>query len=85
MSNVWLITGSARGLGRHLAEAVLAAGHRLVAAARQPEKLQDLVGRHGDRIRTVALDVTDAEAARRAVETAVASFGRLDVLVNNAG
>jgi NAD(P)-dependent dehydrogenase (short-subunit alcohol dehydrogenase family) len=85
MSKVWLITGSARGLGRHLAEAVLAAGHRLVATARQPDKLQDLVARYGDRVRTVALDVTDAAAAQAAVDTAIAAFGRLDVLVNNAG
>ncbi|MBE1162452.1 oxidoreductase [Dyella acidiphila] len=85
MSKIWLITGSARGLGRHLAEAVLAAGHRLVATARQPEKLQDLVDRYGDRIRAVALDVTDAKAAQAAVDAAVAAYGRLDVLVNNAG
>jgi NAD(P)-dependent dehydrogenase (short-subunit alcohol dehydrogenase family) len=85
MSKIWLITGSARGLGRHLAEAVLAAGHRLVATARQPDKLQDLVERYGDRIRTVALDVTDAAAAQVAVDVAVSAFGRLDVLVNNAG
>lgn len=85
MSKIWLITGSARGLGRHLAEAVLAAGDRLVATARQPEKLQDLVERYGDRVRTVALDVTDTAAAQGAVDAAVAAFGRLDVLVNNAG
>ena len=85
MSKIWLITGSARGLGRHLAEAVLAAGHRLVATARQPDKLQDLVARYGDNVRTVALDVTDAAAAQAAVDLAVSAFGRLDVLVNNAG
>jgi NAD(P)-dependent dehydrogenase (short-subunit alcohol dehydrogenase family) len=85
MSKIWLITGSARGLGRHLAEAVLAAGHRLVATARQPDKLQDLVDRYGDRVRTVALDVTDTAAAQAAVNLAVSAFGRLDVLVNNAG
>lgn len=85
MSNVWLITGSARGLGRHLAEAVLAAGHRLIATARKPETLGDLVERYGDRVRAVALDVTDSAAAQAAVDAAVAAFGRLDVLVNNAG
>lgn len=85
MSKVWLITGSARGLGRHIAEAVLAAGHSLVATARQPERLKDLADQHGDRIRTVSLDVTDAAAARAAIDTAVSAFGRLDVLVNNAG
>ncbi|WP_329547859.1 oxidoreductase [Streptomyces sp. NBC_01356] len=85
MSKTWLITGSSRGLGRALAEAVLAAGHQLVATARRPEQLDDLVRRFGDRVRAVALDVTDPAAARAAVQQAVDSFGRLDVLVNNAG
>ncbi|WP_406351898.1 oxidoreductase [Streptomyces sp. NBC_00658] len=85
MSKTWLITGSSRGLGRALAEAVLAAGHQLVATARRPEQLDDLVQRFGDRVRAVALDVTDPAAARAAVQQAVDSFGRLDVLVNNAG
>ena len=85
MSNVWLITGSSRGLGRALAEAVLAAGHKLVATARAPAQLADLVNRYGDQVRAVALDVTDARAARAAVKAAVDAFGRLDVLVNNAG
>ncbi|CAI0900649.1 3-oxoacyl-[acyl-carrier-protein] reductase FabG [Serratia quinivorans] len=84
-SQVWLITGSSRGLGQQLAQAVLAAGHRLVATARQPQQLQPLVDSFGDRVITVALDVTDAAAAKRAVQTAVEHFGRLDVLVNNAG
>jgi NAD(P)-dependent dehydrogenase (short-subunit alcohol dehydrogenase family) len=82
---VWLITGSSRGLGRELAVAVLDAGHRLVASARKPVDLQFLVEKFGDRVRAVALDVTDARAARDAVAVAVAEFGRLDVLVNNAG
>ncbi|MFK3981679.1 SDR family NAD(P)-dependent oxidoreductase [Micromonospora sp. NPDC050397] len=85
MSKVFLVTGSARGLGRHVAEAVLDAGHSLVATARRPEQLADLVDRYGDRIRPVALDVTDAAAAEAAVRTAVDTFGRLDVVVNNAG
>ena len=85
MSQVWLITGSSRGLGRALAEAVLAAGHRLVATARDPASLNDLVALHGDRVRAVALDVTDPQAADAPVRVAVAAFGRLDVLVNNAG
>jgi NAD(P)-dependent dehydrogenase (short-subunit alcohol dehydrogenase family) len=85
MSQVWLITGSSRGLGKALAEAVLAAGHRLVATARQPAQLQALVKRYGNQIRTVALDVTDATAAHAAVQAAVEAFGRLDVVVNNAG
>jgi NAD(P)-dependent dehydrogenase (short-subunit alcohol dehydrogenase family) len=85
MSMVWLITGSSRGLGRALAETVLAEGHQLVAAARDPEQLADLVERYGDQVRTVALDETDARAASRAIRTAVDAFGRLDVLVNNPG
>lgn len=85
MSNVWLITGSSRGIGRQLAEAVLAAGHRLVATARRPEQLADLVAKYGDRARAVALDVTNPAAARAAVQAAVDAFGRLDVVVNNAG
>jgi NAD(P)-dependent dehydrogenase (short-subunit alcohol dehydrogenase family) len=85
MSKVWLITGSSRGLGRALAEAVLAAGHKLVATARNPTQLGDLVKRYGDQVCTVALDVTSARAAADAIKTAVDAFGRLDVLVNNAG
>ena len=85
MSKIWLITGSSRGLGRQLAEAVLAAGHQLVATARRPEQLDDLVQRYGDRVRAVALDVTDPVAARTAIHNAVDAFGRIDVLVNNAG
>jgi NAD(P)-dependent dehydrogenase (short-subunit alcohol dehydrogenase family) len=85
MTQTWLITGSSRGLGRALAEAVLAAGHNLVATARRPEQLAGLVERHPDRARAVALDVTDRAAAARAVAAAVEAFGRLDVVVNNAG
>ena len=85
MKQVWLITGSSRGLGRALAEAVLAAGHQLVATARKPEQLSDLVERYGEQVRAVALDVTDETAVHDAVKAAVDAFGRLDVLVNNAG
>ncbi|TXR51096.1 oxidoreductase [Phyllobacterium endophyticum] len=85
MAKVWLITGSSRGLGRSLAEAVLQAGDNLVATARDPSQLSDLVERHGDRVRALALDVTDAAASQAAIESAVDTFGRLDVLVNNAG
>ena len=85
MSQRWLITGSSRGLGRALAEAVLEAGHRLVATAREPAQLAGLAARHGDSIRVVALDVTDPVAAQAAVHAAVDNFGGLDVLVNNAG
>jgi NAD(P)-dependent dehydrogenase (short-subunit alcohol dehydrogenase family) len=84
-SKTWLITGSSRGLGRALAEAALEAGDVVVATARRPELLQDLVDRFGDRVRLVQHDVTDPAAAERAVDTAVEAFGRLDVVVNNAG
>ncbi|MGC4835426.1 oxidoreductase [Micromonospora vinacea] len=85
MPRVWLITGCSRGLGRALADAVLADGDHLLATARNPAQLDDLVDRHGDQVRVVALDVTDPAAARAAVRTAVDTFGRLDILVNNAG
>ncbi|MDG2528943.1 oxidoreductase [Caulobacter endophyticus] len=85
MTKTWLITGASRGLGRALAEAVLAAGDHLVATARDPGALQDLAGRHGDAVRLAALDVSDPVAAERAVALAVSAFGRLDVVVNNAG
>ena len=84
-SKIWLVTGSASGLGRDIAEAVLAAGDRLVATARDPKQLNALVDRYGDKVRTAALDVTDAVAARAAVQVVLDAFGRLDVLVNNAG
>ncbi|MFI5711098.1 SDR family NAD(P)-dependent oxidoreductase [Kribbella sp. NPDC051620] len=85
MAKVFLITGSSRGLGRSIAEAVLAAGHQLVATARRPEQLDDLVAQYGDQVRAVKLDVTDYAAAQGAVQVAVEAFGRLDVVVNNAG
>lgn len=85
MSKVWLVTGAARGLGRAISEAVLAAGDRLVAGARDPARLADLAERYGDRLLPVALDVTDEAAAAQAVSAARAAFGRIDVLVNNAG
>ncbi len=85
MSQRWLITGSSRGLGRALTEAALTAGHRVVATARDPRALADLVERHGPAVRLAALDVTDPRAAERAVALAVEDFGGLDVVVNNAG
>jgi NAD(P)-dependent dehydrogenase (short-subunit alcohol dehydrogenase family) len=85
MPRTWLITGSSRGLGRALSEAVLAAGHRLVATARTPEQLADLVERYPAHARAVALDVTDRAQADEAIAAAVDAFGRLDVVVNNAG
>ena len=85
MNKVWLVTGSASGLGRNIAEAILESGDRLVATARDTKRLDDLVKKYGDRVRAVPLDVTDESAAQAAVQTAVAAFGRLDVVVNNAG
>ncbi len=85
MSKVWLITGSSRGLGHQIAEAVLAHGDSLVATARNPEQLADLKERYGKNVATVALDVKDRMQARAAVDVAVETFGRLDVVVNNAG
>ena len=85
MNKVWLVTGSSSGLGRNIAEAVLESGDRLVATARDTKRLDDLVKKYGGRVRAVPLDVTDESAAQAAVQTAVAAFGRLDVVVNNAG
>ncbi len=85
MQQVWFVTGSSRGFGRALVRAALGAGDLVAATARRPEQLTDLVAEHGDRIRPIALDVTDAAAARSAIAEAREHFGRLDVIVNNAG
>jgi NAD(P)-dependent dehydrogenase (short-subunit alcohol dehydrogenase family) len=85
MSKVWLVTGSASGLGRNIAEAVLASGDRLIATARDPGRLEDLIKKYGDQIRTAPLDVADEAAAYVAVQVAIDAFGRLDVAVNNGG
>ena len=85
MSQVFFLTGSSRGLGRQIAEATLAAGHQLVATARRPDSLADLVDRYGNQILPVALDVTDPAGAAAAVAAGAKAFGRLDVVVNNAG
>jgi NAD(P)-dependent dehydrogenase (short-subunit alcohol dehydrogenase family) len=85
MSKVWLITGSGNGLGRDIAEAALAAGDSVVAGARRTEELAPLVAQYGGRVRPVGLEVRDEAAAKAAVQLAVDTFGRLDVLVNNAG
>src|SRR5216683_6295576 len=81
----WLITGSSRGLGRAFVQAALEAGHRVVATARNPLQLNDIVSRYGDRVRALALDVTSEAQAQHAIDTAIETFGVLDVLVNNAG
>jgi NAD(P)-dependent dehydrogenase (short-subunit alcohol dehydrogenase family) len=81
---VWLVTGAGRGLGVDIARAALAAGHAVVATARNADNVTKALGDH-DNLVAVALDVTDTAAAEAAVAAAVARFGRLDVLVNNAG
>jgi NAD(P)-dependent dehydrogenase (short-subunit alcohol dehydrogenase family) len=85
MTPIWMITGSSRGIGRAVAEAVLAAGHSLMATARDPDTLDDLVSRYGDRIRTARLDVTDPQQVDAAVQETVRAFGRIDVVANIAG
>lgn len=85
MTRTWLITGASRGFGRSLTEAVLQTGDQVVATARRPEQLDGQVARYGEQVKAVALDVTSADAAAAAVQTAVETFGRLDVVVNNAG
>jgi NAD(P)-dependent dehydrogenase (short-subunit alcohol dehydrogenase family) len=85
MAKVWLVTGSASGLGRSIADAVLASGDWLVATARDPHRLVDLVEQYGAQVRTAPLDVTDEAATSAAVQVAIDAFGRLDVVVNNAG
>lgn len=82
---VWFVTGSSRGLGRALVETALEAGDRVAATARSPERLQDLVDQYGDALLVLRLDVTDYDAAVRAVAQAQETFGRIDVVVNNAG
>ncbi|MEI9936227.1 MAG: SDR family NAD(P)-dependent oxidoreductase [Pseudomonadota bacterium] len=84
-TQVWFVTGSSRGLGRALVDELLATGQRVVASARQPTDLDDVAQRYGDRVKVVALDVTSPEQAARAVKLALDAFGRIDVLVNNAG
>ena len=81
---VWLITGAGRGLGADIAKAALAAGHAVVATGRDPAKVSAAIDTHANLL-AVKLDVTRAEDAQSAAEAAVAKFGRIDVLVNNAG
>lgn len=85
MQKTWFITGSSRGFGRELVVAALEAGDRVAATARRPEQLDDLAAQYGDRILPLALDVTDPERVRAALDEAHATFGRIDVIVNNAG
>ncbi|MDO8189012.1 SDR family oxidoreductase [Conexibacter sp. JD483] len=85
MSKVWFITGTSKGFGRVWAEAALERGDAVVATARDVSSLDALVERYGDDVLTLPLDVTDKAAVDAAVATAHARFGRLDVVVNNAG
>lgn len=82
---IWFITGSARGLGRNLAEAVLEHGDKVAATARNTNALQDLVEKYPGQVLPIQLDVTDYDQVHLAVESAITHFGRIDVLVNNAG
>jgi NAD(P)-dependent dehydrogenase (short-subunit alcohol dehydrogenase family) len=81
---VWLVTGAGRGMGVDIAQAALEAGHAVVATGRNPERVSAALGAH-DELLTVALDVTDPASAQAAVDAALDRFGRIDVLVNNAG
>jgi len=81
---VWLVTGAGRGMGVDIARAALAAGHAVVATGRNPERVTAALGAHDDLL-AVALDVTDPASAQAAAQAAVERFGRIDVLVNNAG
>lgn len=85
MTKVWFITGSSRGLGRSLTAAVLANGDYVAATARKPEQLNDLVEKYPGQIYPIQLDVTEYDEVYQSVVAAVAHFGRIDVLVNNAG
>jgi len=84
-ARTWFITGSSRGFGREWAIAALARGEGVAATARDTGSLDDLVERFGDRVLPLKLDVTDRTAVFDAVRTAYERFGRLDVVVNNAG
>ncbi|WP_242454451.1 SDR family NAD(P)-dependent oxidoreductase [Bailinhaonella thermotolerans] len=82
---VWFITGASRGLGRAFTEAALEAGDAVVATARNVEPLADLAARYPATLRPMPLDVTDRAAVREVVDRAAAAFGRLDIVVSNAG
>ncbi|OKL59207.1 hypothetical protein UA08_05917 [Talaromyces atroroseus] len=86
MTKSWLVTGSSRGLGRVLVKAILASGDRVAATARKIEHLDDLAAQYGaDKLLTLALDVTNVEQAHQVVTQVKQTFGRIDVVVNNAG
>lgn len=83
--DVWFVTGANRGIGLEISRAALAAGYRVVATSRHPDQVKAKLGTFGDRLLTPTLDVTDAGQAIAAVAAAKKAFGRIDVLVNNAG
>ena len=85
MPQVWLITGSSRGLGRAFAETALASGCQVAATARNAEDLVELKDKYGDLVLPLSLNVTSETQAREAVKATIRTFGKLDVLVNNAG
>jgi NAD(P)-dependent dehydrogenase (short-subunit alcohol dehydrogenase family) len=85
LSKVWFITGCSSGFGRSLVVKALEAGDQVVATARKPEQLADLEAQYPDMLRTMALDVTDPAQIKAVVAQAAQAFGRLDVVVNNAG
>ncbi|WP_316824219.1 oxidoreductase [Pedobacter miscanthi] len=85
MKKVWFITGSSRGLGRSLTAQVLAKGDLVAATARNIEALKDFVEKYPDQVLPIMLDVTDYDQVNLAVEAAIEHFGKIDVLVNNAG
>ena len=82
---VWFVTGSSRGFGRVWVEAALERGDRVVATARDAKTVEDLKSKYGDAILPLSLDVTDRSATEQAVKKALAAFGRIDILINNAG
>lgn len=82
---VWFITGTSAGIGKELAETALEKGYRVAATARKPEVLQDLAEKYPDTVLTLKLDVTNKDDIAKAIEKTVEKFGRVDVVVNNAG
>ncbi|MER7498499.1 SDR family NAD(P)-dependent oxidoreductase [Nonomuraea pusilla] len=85
MSKVWFVTGSSRGLGRDFVEAALSRGDKVAATARTTASLDELVAAYGEAVLPLQLDVTDKAAVFEGVKRAKEHFGRLDVIVNNAG
>jgi NAD(P)-dependent dehydrogenase (short-subunit alcohol dehydrogenase family) len=83
--SIWFVTGSSRGFGLEITRAALAAGHQVVATARKPDTVREQFPHAGEALLAVALDVTDPQSIRTAVDAAIERFGRIDVLVNNAG